>query len=219
MRWRARRAGGTRCRCQHELLHPALRLCKVRNVAQHRTLTPGYVVVYPNREKASSQATKAIVVMLLLVSVGLMLIVTIGGWSKLQGLKPINFLWCVVYLIIAFYIGVRWSRGLLPIAAALAILLLILSLIAGLGISGTSWFDRNSSGFAAPHTLFGGQGPNPDLLGLVTLLLAPIQALLIFFSMQGFAQSWNVELEVPADEAKRRGRTPSGPPPAEPAPA
>jgi hypothetical protein len=184
---------------------------------QHRTLTPGYVVIYPNREKATSKLTKMVVVLLLFASVALMLLVTIGGWSKLQGLKPVNFLWCVAYLIIAYYVGARWSRGLLPMAAALGILLLILSLIAGLGISGTSWFDRNSGGFAAPHTLFGGKGPTPDLLGLLTLLLVPVQALLIFFSMQAFAQSWNVELEVPADEAKRRGRTPSGSPPAKPA--
>ena len=68
--------------------------------------------MYPNRGKASSKATKAIVILLLLISVGLMLIVTIGGWSKLQGLKPVNLAWCLVYLIFAFYIA-RWNRGLL----------------------------------------------------------------------------------------------------------
>jgi hypothetical protein len=108
---------------------------------------------------------------------------------------------------------------LLPIAAAMAILLLILSLIAGLGLSGTSWFDRQHAGFAAPHTIFGGKGPDPDTLGLVTLLIAPVQALLIFFAMRGFAQGWNVELEVPIDEAKRRGGRPAAPPPPEPAAA
>ena len=90
-------------------------------VAVHRTITPGYVVVYPNREKAVSKTTKAVVVVLLLVSVGLMLIVTIGGWSKLEGMKAVNFVWCLAYLLIAFYVATRWTRGLLPIAAALAI--------------------------------------------------------------------------------------------------
>ena len=52
---------------------------------------------------AVCKATKTIVVLILLISVGLMLIVTIGGWSKLQGLKPINFAWCAIYLIIATY--------------------------------------------------------------------------------------------------------------------
>jgi hypothetical protein len=184
----------------------------VRHVPPAKTLTPGYTVVYPNREKAASKATKAVIVVLLLVSVALMLIVTIGGWSKLQGMKPVNLAWCAIYLIIAFYVGLRWTRGLLPIAAALGILLLILALIAGTGISGTSWFDRNHYGFAAPQTIFGGRGLGPDFLGLMTLLIAPVQALLIFFAMYGFAQGWNVELEMPYDEAKRRGHKPTVPP-------
>ena len=188
-----------------------------RNVPPQRNVRPGYVVVYPNREKASSKTTKVIVVILLLVSVVLMLLVTIGGWSKLQGLKPVNIIWCLVYLVIAYYVA-RWNRGLLPIAAALAILLLILAVIAGTGLSGTSWFDRDHFGFAAPHTLFGGKGLNPDVLGALTLIIAPVQLLLIIFAMQGFAQGWNVEQEVPEEEARRRGGRPSTPP-AEPAPA
>src|SRR5579884_306684 len=185
-----------------------------------KTLTPGYTIVYPNREKATSKVTKAIVVLILLVSVGLMLIVTIGGWSKLQGLKPINLIWCAIYLIVAFYIA-RWNRGLLPIAAALAILLLMVSVVAGTGASGTSWFDRNSLGFAAPHSLFGGKGLGPDVLGTVTLLIAPVQILLIFFAMRGFMQGWNVEVEVPIEEARRRGYNPpeAGSPPPQPATA
>jgi len=183
-----------------------------------RNVQPGYAVIFPNRQKAASKATKATVVLILLVSVGLMLIVTIGGWSKLQGLKPVNFAWCIVYLMIAFYVA-RWARGLLPIAAALAILLFILSLIAGTGLAGTSWFDRNQAGFAAADTLFGGKGLGPDMLGLITLLMAPVQLLLIVFSMRGFAQGWNVELEVPIEEAKRRGHNPAAPPPPKPAAA
>jgi hypothetical protein len=189
-----------------------------RGVPPVRNLQPGRTIVYPNREKAASKATKAIVVFILLVSVGLMLIVTIGGWSKLQGLKAVNFAWCIIYLIIAFYIGTRWARGLLPIAAAMAILLLILSLIAGFGISGTSWFDRSHAGFAPADTLFGGKGLDPDTLGVVTLLIAPVQALLILFAMRGFAQGWNIEVEMPIEEAKRRGHR-MGTPPSPPRPA
>jgi lysylphosphatidylglycerol synthetase-like protein (DUF2156 family) len=191
----------------------------VRVVPLARNVQPGYTIIFPNRDKATSKATKAIVVLILLVSVALMLFVTMGGWSKLQGLKAVNFAWCLIYLIIAFYIGARWSRGLLPMAAAMAILLLILAVIAGTGISGTSWFDRQHTGFAAPHTIFGGKGPDPDMLGLITVLIAPVQLLLIFFTMRGFAQGWNVELEVPIEEAERRGNRPSGPPPPEPAAA
>jgi hypothetical protein len=170
-----------------------------------RNLSPGHVVIYPNRDKVTSQATKLIVVGILLISVVLMMIVTVGGWSKLQGLKPVNFAWSAIYLGVAFYVA-RWARGLLPIAAALAVLLLIITLIAGLGASGTSWFDRNHLGFAAPQSLFGGAGLSPDALGVVTLLIAPVQVLLIIFSMRAFSQAWNVEVEVPIEEAERRRR-------------
>lgn len=188
-------------------------------MAEPRNVTPGYTVVYPNRDKAASKATKGIVVLLLLISVALMLVVTIGGWSKLQGLKPLNFAWCAVYLIFAFYVQVRWARGLLPIASALAVILLILAVIAGTGYSGTSWFDRNQSGFAHAKSLFGGTGLNSDGLGLFTLLIAPVQALLIIFAMRGFSQGWNVEQEVRGEDADRRGGSRSAPPQAGPAPA
>jgi hypothetical protein len=173
-------------------------------VAQVRNVRPGYTVIHPNRDKALCKVTRLLVVLILLVSVALMLILTFGGWSKLQGLKPVNFVWCGVYVIIAFYIW-RWARGLLPIAAALAILLLIIAVIAGTGLSGTSWFDRNHFGFAAPHSLFGGKGLTPDTLGALTVLLVPVEALLIIVAMVGFSQGWNVEMEVPEEEARRRG--------------
>jgi lysylphosphatidylglycerol synthetase-like protein (DUF2156 family) len=182
-----------------------------------KTVTSGYTVVYPNREKATSKTTKLIVVLILLASVVLMLIVTLGGWSKLQGLKLVNLVWCAVYLIIAYYIWKRWSRGLLPMAAAMAILLLIMCAIAGFGLAGTSWFDRNHFGFQAPHTIFGGKALGPDVLGTLTVILIPVQAALIVFAMIGFAQAWNVETEVPNEEAERRGYKPN--PPSSPRPA
>lgn len=186
-----------------------------------RTLPPGYTVIHPNRDKVAAKTMKAIVVLILLVSVGLMLIITFGGWSKLQGLKPLNFAWCILYLVIAYEVW-RWNRGVLPIAAALAILLLLVALIAGTGqfgsASATSWFDRSQTGFAAPQSIFGSKGLSPDFLGLMVVLLIPVQVLLIVFGMRAFTQGWNVEIEVPIDEAKRRGRPPIVPP-AEPSAA
>jgi hypothetical protein len=173
-----------------------------RMMARVQNLRPGYTVTYPNREKATSNVIKAIVVLLLLASVVLMLIITIGGWSELEGEQPLNFLFILIYLIFAFYIA-RWQRGLLPMAAALGIVLLILAVIAATGASGTSWFDRNHLGFAPPQSLFGGRGLSPDVLGIATVLLIPVQALLIVFAMQGFAQGWNVEVEVPIDQSRR----------------
>jgi hypothetical protein len=183
-----------------------------------RHIPPGYTVIHPNRNRMICKVTKAVVVLILLISVGLMLTVTIGGWSKLEGLQPINFAWCVIYLIIAFYVA-RWARGPLPIAAALAALLLVFALMATTGLSGTSWFDRNNPGFAAAQSLFGGAGLSAHILGLVTLLIIPVQALLIFFALKGFAQGWNVELEVPIEEAERLSGGAAGPPPPAPATA
>ena len=188
-------------------------------MAEHRTVTPGYVVVFPNREKATSKVMKALVALILLVSVGLLLIVTVGGWSQLEGMKPLNFVWCLAYLIIAFYIFVRWARGMLPIAAGLAVLLLMIAVVAGLGLSGTSWFDRNHAGYAHAKSLLGGQGLSAGTLGTVTLLLVPVQALLIVFALQAFAQGWNVEQEVPIEEARKRGYKPPEPRTGEPATA
>jgi hypothetical protein len=176
-------------------------------MAQVRNVRPGYAVIHPNRDKAVCKLTKLIVVGLLIASVVLMLILTIGGWTKLQGMKPVTFIWSAVYLVIAFYI-LRWARGLLPIAAALAVLLLIIAVIAAFGLDGTSWFDRNHHGFAPADSLFGGGGLSTDTLGAITLLLIPVEIALIVFAMIGFSQGWNVETEVPEEEARRRGSKP-----------
>jgi hypothetical protein len=148
---------------------------------------PDFELVRPNRDKAASKATKAIVFLLLLVSAGLVLIVTLGGWSKLAGMQPVSLAYVLVYMIMAFYVA-RWNRGVLPMAAALAILLGIFA-----AISGPEWFDRDKTGFSDPALPAG-------VLGLLTLLIVPVQVLLIAFAMRGFQQAWNVEVEVPVGE-------------------
>ena len=146
----------------------------------------GYVIEHPNREKGASKATKAIIVLLLLVSVALMVIVTIGGWDTLEGAKAVQIAYIVLYVLMAVLIA-RWNRGLLPVAAAFAIVLLIFA-----AVSGNAWFERDKEGFTSP-TL------NEDIIGLLTFILVPVQVLLIAFSMRGFAQAWNVEVERPKD--------------------
>jgi hypothetical protein len=147
------------------------------------------VIERPNREKASSRTTKAAVLILLLVSVALMLIVTIGGWDALQGAKPVQIAYILVYLIMAFYVA-RWNRGVLPLAAALAILLLIFAAVAIPG-----WYDRDHPGFEQPAI-------DAGVLGLITALIIPVQVLLIAFAMRAFNQAWNVEVErAPAASA------------------
>jgi hypothetical protein len=147
------------------------------------------VLEYPNRDKASSKATKAVVVLLLLVSAGLMIIVSIGGWDKLQGAKPIQVAYIALYFICAFYIA-RWRSGLLPVSAALAIILAIFA-----AVSGPEWFDRDKAGFAETTI-------SADVLGLITLLIVPVQVLLIAFAMSGFRQNWQVEVERRPDERR-----------------
>jgi hypothetical protein len=151
----------------------------------------GYVLERPNRAKASSKTTRAIVVFLLLLSAALMLIVILGGWSVLQSGQALQLAIVVIYLVMAYYIA-RWNRGPLPVAAALAIILGILAAVAAPG-----WFDRDKTGFATPGSVFGGTGLEAQTLGVVTVLLIPVQLALIGFAMQAFRQDWHVEVERP----------------------
>ncbi len=142
----------------------------------------GVIVTHPNRRKPVVQATRVTVVLLLLASAALILIVTIGGWETLSGDIPILLAWAAVYVLMAYF-AARWSRGVLPMAAALALLMFVFALVAA-----PSWFARDKAGFAEP-TL------NAGLLGVITLAIIPVQILLIAFAMRGFSQGWNVELE------------------------
>jgi len=161
---------------------------------------PGVRITHPNRDKPAVQATRATVVLLLLASAGLVLIVTIGGWSVLEGAIPVQLAYIAVYVTLAFF-AARWNRGVLPVAAALAVLLGIFALAAG-----PAWFSRDKFGFAQP-TLDAG------LLGILTLLIVPLQMLLVAFAMRGFQQGWNVELErrEPAPRAESFGDAPPHP--------
>lgn len=180
----------------------------VRDVAQ-KDLRPGYTVVYPNRYKSSSKMMKLVVVILMGVTVALMLLVTLGGWTKLQGLRYVNLFWAVSFVVIAYYVF-RWKRGLLPMAAGGGIILMMLALVAGTGAAGASWFDRSHVGYASAKSIFGSSGLSDNILGLLTVLMAPVAILLIVVSMKGFSQGWNVEQEVPEDEADKykRGEDP-----------
>ena len=146
-------------------------------------MTTGSVVIeHPNREKAESRSTKAVVVGLLLVSAAIVAVVTVGGWDTLQGAKSLQIAYVLIYVVLAFQIA-RWRSGLLPVAAALAIVLLIFA-----AISGPQWFARDRDGFADP--LF-----DESILGGLTVVLVPLQILIILFAARGFSQKWSVEVE------------------------
>ena len=143
-------------------------------------------IEHPNREKAESKATKAIVILLLIASAVLIAIVTFGGWAELQGAQIVAFAYILLYLVMAFYVA-RWNRGVLPVAAALAVLFAVIAAVAA-----PAWFDRDKVGFDTP-TL------DPGILGLITVIIVPVQILLLAFAMRGFAQKWNVEVETRHD--------------------
>ena len=146
-------------------------------------------IYHPNREKADSKTMKSIVVLLLIVSAALVLVITIGGWSALQGAQPFAFVYAFLNLLFAFYVS-RWNRGVLPVAAAFAVLYGVLALIAG-----PSWFARDKEGFADPAL-------DPGMLGLLTFVLVPVQALLVAVCARAFSQRWNVEIEVDPDDPR-----------------
>jgi F0F1-type ATP synthase membrane subunit c/vacuolar-type H+-ATPase subunit K len=137
---------------------------------------------HPNREKSSSQVTKAFVALLLVASAALIAIVTFGGWSALQGAQVVSILYIIVYAVMAYFV-MRWTRGVLPLAASLAVGLAVFSAIAAPG-----WFDRAEPNYADPAL-------PPRLLGTLTILVGIVQVVLIIASMIGFQQKWNIEVE------------------------
>jgi protein-S-isoprenylcysteine O-methyltransferase Ste14 len=153
-------------------------------------------VEHPNRKKASSKVTRLVVILLLLASAFLMILITIGGWEALMGAKALQVIYIVLYLGLAFMVT-RWSRGVLPLIAAVAIVLFIFALVSVPG-----WFERDKDGFTDPAI------PS-DVIGLLTALLVPLQLLLIAFAMRGFQQAWNVEVEQPADGGRRGDAAPA----------
>lgn len=151
------------------------------------------VIVHPNRQGAEARATKAAVMLLLLASAAITAIITLGGWNKLEGAQLWAIFYVVIYLVMAYYVA-QWNRGVLPVAAALAILFAVVAVVAA-----PAWFDRDKSGFDDPAL-------PPGILGLLTAILVPLQLLLIAFAMRAFSQKWNIEVEVTREEAERRYR-------------
>src|SRR5215210_2465099 len=100
------------------------------------------VLVHPNRDKPESRATKAAVMLLLVTSAVLILIVTLGGWSQLQGAQIIALGYIFVYALMAYFVS-RWNRGVLPVASGMAILFAVVAAVAA-----PAWFARDKSGFA-----------------------------------------------------------------------
>src|SRR2546423_14031066 len=91
---------------------------------------PGYELWRPNREKPESVTTKFVIVVLLLATAAVAGLGTIGGFSELQGgtgMGIIAILYCLLYVLFAFFVA-RWDPGVLPVARAAAVVLLLFAL-------------------------------------------------------------------------------------------
>jgi lysylphosphatidylglycerol synthetase-like protein (DUF2156 family) len=171
------------------------------------TVREGYELWRPNREKPEAQMTKALVALVLLISAALLLIVTVGGWERLQsfGVALMTIIYAAIYIVFAYLVA-RWQRGILPVAAALAVILAIFAAVAAPG-----WFARAKDGLDSPAL-------PEELLGLLTLLLVPVQLVLVAVALIAFNQNWHVEEERPVggeppDEYETEGPAPTAPQP------
>jgi lysylphosphatidylglycerol synthetase-like protein (DUF2156 family) len=164
---------------------PLAGLC-LRVGMEATTVREGYELWRPNREKAQSKTTKAIVAFVLLVSAGLIAVIVIGGWARMQSsmIAIMSLVWALLYVVFAILIA-RWNRGLLPVAASLAVIMTIFAAVAAPG-----WFARSKDGLDSPIL-------PEDLIGLLVIILIPVQILLIVVSLIAFGQEWHVEEERP----------------------
>jgi FtsH-binding integral membrane protein len=156
------------------------------------SIRPGYELWRPNRERNDAKATKVLVAIVLLVSAALLIVITLGGWERLQGASvgAVTLAWAALYVLFAFLV-IRWQRGILPVAAALAVLMLIFA-----AVSAPGWFARDKDGLTSPAL-------PEELVGLLVVIVIPVQIVLIAVAMFAFNQNWHVEEERPIGGGER----------------
>jgi hypothetical protein len=166
---------------------------------------PGYELWHPNRERPEAIATRLAIILLMLATAAIAALIAISGWSLLSGGGGMGAI-CVVYaaLYVLFaYQTAHWSRGALPVAAALSMILAIFC-----AVGANSWFARDKAGFEDALI------PVP-IIGLLVIIMLLIQILLIAAAFYGFTQDWNVEEERPIGSGEDYG---AGAPPENGAP-
>src|SRR6478609_8423585 len=156
---------------------------------------PGYELWRPNREKAESITTKFVIAFLLAATAAIAALITITGFSLLSGgggMGIVCFIYALLYAFFAFLVA-RWSRGILPVAAALSMILAIFCAV-GAG----SWFERDKAGFDEAAL-------SSSLLGTLVVILGLLQIVLIAAALYGFNQQWQVEEERPIGSGEDYG--------------
>ena len=166
---------------------------------------PGYELWRPNQEKPQSVTTKFVVVFLLVATAAIAAVITIGGFSLLSGggiMGIVCLVYAGLYAFFAFLVA-RWSRGILPVAAALSMILAIFCMVGA-----NSWFAREKTGF--DEALL----PS-SLIGLLVVVMLLLQIVLVVACFYGFSQDWHVEEERPIGSGEDYG---AGAPPENGAP-
>src|SRR6476660_5390265 len=126
---------------------------------------PGYELWRPNREKTESITTKFVLFFLLVATSAIAFFITITGFSLMTGgggMGIVCLIYAALYAFFAFLVF-RWNRGILPVAAALSMILAIFS-----ATGADSCFARDKAGFEdamIPVTL----------IGLLVIILAILQ--------------------------------------------
>jgi hypothetical protein len=169
---------------------------------------PGYELWHPNREKAEVVTTKFVIALLMLATAVIAALITIGGFSLLSGGGGMGIVCMIFALLYAFFafLVVRWSRGILPVAASLSMILAIFC-----AVGADSWFARDKAGF--DEALI----PVP-LIGLLVVIMLLLQIVLIAACFYGFSQDWHVEEERPIGSGEDYGAgAPPGPDAPQPA--
>jgi hypothetical protein len=170
---------------------------------------PGYELWHPNRGKPEVVTTRFVVALLMLATGVIAGIVAIAGFSLLSGgggMGIVCLIFAILYALFAYLVAVRWSRGILPVAASLSMILAIFC-----AVGADSWFARDKAGFdeaLIPVTL----------IGLLVIIMLLLQIVLIAACFYGFSQDWHVEEERPIGSGEDYGAgAPPGPDAPQPA--
>lgn len=124
---------------------------------------------------------RAVVILTIAVSTGLMALISLLGWDMFQQARTFQLIFMAVNVIFIIQI-LRWSRGVLPMAAGLATIVAIFG-----GVSVSSWWARDSAGY--------NDAALSGTLGTLTLLMVVVQGVVIVLAIAAFTQNWQIEVE------------------------
>jgi hypothetical protein len=136
-----------------------------------------------------------VLVLLLAATSAIAFLITITGFSLMtggSGMSVVCLIFAALYAFFAFLVF-RWNRGILPVTAALSMILAIFC-----AVGADSWFARDKSGFEEALV------PVP-LIGLLVVILAILQLIVVAVSLYAFNQNWHVEEERPIGSGEDYG--------------